>query len=92
MPKVMTPVIRPAGSSGTPKSRLSPSAAPRNSAMSVAIAITSAWIHRAIEVHRGKCMRESSGRLWPVASPSLADRYWINMAIRLATSTTHSSR
>ena len=39
------PVISPAVNSGTPNRRLRPSAAPRNSAMSVAIAITSAWIH-----------------------------------------------
>ncbi len=43
----IAPAISPAGSSGTPKSRFRPSAAPRNSAMSVAIAITSAWIQSA---------------------------------------------
>jgi len=49
----ITPVIRPAISIGTPNRRLSPSAAPRNSAMSVAIAITSAWIHIPHVTQRG---------------------------------------
>ena len=43
----ITPVIKPAGSSGTPNSRFKPSAAPRNSAMSVDIAIISACTHSA---------------------------------------------
>jgi hypothetical protein len=35
--------------------------------------------------------RHSSGRFLPVAIPSLADWVWINIAIRLAATTTHSS-
>ena len=49
----MKPVMMPAGRSGTWKRRLSPSAAPMNSAMSVDIAITSAWIHSPQETGRG---------------------------------------
>jgi hypothetical protein len=56
------------------------------------MAISSAWIQSPIEAGRGKCSRHSSGRLWPVAMPTLADRYWISIAIRLAARTTHSSR
>jgi len=92
MAKETTAVIRPAGNSGTPNSRLSAIAAPTNSARSVAMAMTSAWTHSAVDVARGKRSRHSSGRFLPVAIPSLADRYWISMAIRLAISTTHSSR
>src|SRR2546423_104680 len=48
----MTPVITPAGSRGTWKSRFNPSAAPRNSATSVDIEISSAWTHIAQERRR----------------------------------------
>ena len=92
IPKAIPPVMKPATSSGTPNSRLSPIAAPRNSATSVDIAITSAWTHIERLTHRGERARTSSGRLWSVAIPSLADRYWISIAIRFAASTTHSSR
>ena len=59
----IAPVIRPAGSSGTPNSRFRPSAAPRNSAMSVDIAITSACSHMPHVTARGKRTRTISGRL-----------------------------
>ena len=85
-------MISPATNSGTPNSRLSAIAAPTNSARSVAIAISSAWIQSPIVARRGKCSRHSSGRFLPVAMPTLADRYWISIAIRLAASMTHSSR
>ena len=88
----ITPVISPAGSSGTPKSRLSPIAAPRNSAMSVDIAITSACTHIPQVNARGKRSRTTSGRLRSVTMPSLAERYWISIAITFAASTTHNSR
>ena len=42
----MAPVMKPAGSRGTPKSRLRPRAAPMNSATSVAIAMASACSQR----------------------------------------------
>ena len=60
-------------------------------AMSVAIAISSACIHRPTVTHRGKRSRHISARLRSVAIPSLADRYWISIAIRLASTTTHKS-
>ena len=88
----ITPVISPATSIGTPNSRFRPSAAPRNSAMSVDIAMISAWIHIPQLTGRDQCPRMFSGRLWPVTTPSLADRYWISIAIRFASRTTHSSR
>ena len=69
-----------------------PSAAPTTSATSVDIATTSACSQRPIEVRREKCSRQSSGRFLPVAIPSFADWVWINIAIRLAASTTQSSR
>ena len=77
--------------SGTPNSRFSPIAAPRNSATSVAIAITSAWSQRPTVPQRGNRSRHTSGNDRPVATPSLADRYWTSIAIRLAASTTHIS-
>ena len=57
----IAPVMIPAGKSGTPKSRLSPIAAPRNSAISVDIAITSACTHMPQVNTRGKCARTTSG-------------------------------
>ena len=46
------------------------------------MAIASAWIQRPIDVRREKRSRQTSGRLRPVATPSLADSVWISMAIR----------
>src|SRR5215210_5086243 len=54
MPKAPTAVMSPAGNKGMPKRRLRASAAPMNSARSVAIAITSACIHKASVTGRGK--------------------------------------
>jgi hypothetical protein len=84
--------MRPAEKSGTWKRRLRPRAAPRNSAMSVDIEITSACTHRPLLTHRGYCSRQSSGRLRPVTMPSFADRYWMSIAMRFAASTTQSRR
>ncbi len=53
MPNAMKPVMTPATTSGTWKSRLSASAAPRNSAMSVDIETISAWTHIPHESARG---------------------------------------
>ena len=75
-----------------PISRLKPIAAPRNSARSVAIAITSAWSQSPTDVRREKWMRQISGRLWPVAIPSLADSVWITIAIRFEATITQISR
>ena len=69
----------------------SPSAAPVNSARSVAIAIASAWIQRNHVTGRGKRSRQTSARFWPVAIPSFADSDWTIIAIRFAASTTHRS-
>jgi hypothetical protein len=91
MANAIKPVIRPAGSSGTPNSRFKPRAAPRNSAMSVDIAITSACTHIPQVTARGNRSRTTSGRFRPVTIPSLADRNWISIAIRFASSTTQSS-
>ena len=66
-----------------PRRRLNPSAAPRNSARSVAIAITSAWIQRSTDVRREKLSRQTSGRFMPVAMPSFAESVWMSIAIRL---------
>ena len=77
--------------SGMPKTRFRPSAAPTNSARSVAIAISSACNHRKITSGDGNRSRQTSGRLRPVAMPSFALIDWISMAIRFAASTTHSS-
>ena len=63
-----------------------------NSARSVAIAITSAWIQRPIVTGRGKRSRHTSGRFMPVAMPSFALIDWISIAIRLEARITHSSR
>ena len=86
------PAMIPAGNSGMPKSRCRPSAAPTTSAMSVAIATSSACSQRPTEVRREKRSRQSSARFLPVAMPSLADCVCTSIAIRLAASTTQSSR
>ncbi len=67
-------------------------AAPTNSARSVAMAIASACTHSPHVTGRGKCVRHSSGRFCPVATPILAERFWISIAMRLAARITHSSR
>ena len=92
MAKAITPVMSPAVTIGTPNSRLRPSAAPTNSAMSVDMAMISACTHRPQVTGRGKRSRHTSGSVLSVTIPSLADRYWMIMAIRLAASTTHSRR
>ena len=66
-------------------------AAPTNSARSVAMAISSAWIHRKMTTGRGNRSRQTSARFWPVAMPSLALIDWMSIAMRLAERTTHSS-
>ena len=55
------------------------------------MATTSACSQRPIEARRENVARQSSGRFLPVAIPSLADWVWINIAIRLAATTTQSS-
>lgn len=87
-----TAVIAAAGSSGMPNSRFKAIAPPMNSARSVAMATSSPWAHSIQVSGRGRCVRHSVGRSWPVAMPSLADSAWTNMASRLAAAITHSSR
>ncbi len=74
-----------------PSSRLNPIAAPRNSARSVAMAISSACTHSPRDVRREYCSRQISGRFLRVAIPSFADSVWIRTAIRLATTITQTS-
>ena len=72
----------------SPKTRCSPSAAPVNSARSVAIATSSAWTQRNRVAHFGSRARHTSGSDIPVAMPSLADSDCTSIAIRFAVSTT----
>ena len=60
--------------------------------MSVDIAMISACTHIPQENARGQRARIVSDRFWSVTIPSLADKYWISIAVRFAASTTHSSR
>src|SRR6202012_4480240 len=69
-----------------------PSAAPRNSARSVAIAETSAATHKNNVIGREKCFLQFCGSVSPVTTPILAERYWISIAIAFDHSKTHSSR
>ena len=55
------------------------------------MATASACSHRATTTRTLNRSRQTSGRLRPVAMPSLALIDWTSMAIRLAASTTHSS-
>ena len=75
----------------TPNSKCSPSAAPVNSARSVAIATASACSHRPTTNRRGSRARHTSGSDCPVAMPSLADSVWMSIANRFAVSTTQPS-
>ena len=84
-------VTNAAGSSDIPTRRCSPIAAPRNSARSVAIAITSAWSQSPIVTCRGNSSRQTSARLRPVATPSFAERPWTRIAMMLAATTTQTS-
>ena len=77
--------------SGRPKTRLSPSAAPVNSARSVAIATASACSHKTMTTPRGSRSLQASGSDMPVAMPSLADSVCTSIAIRFAVSTTQPS-
>ena len=92
MAKATTAVMRPEANGGTPKRRLSAIAAPTNSARSVAMATISAWTQRPHVTGRGKRARHSSGRLCPVAMPTLADRYCTSIAIRFAATITQTRR
>ncbi len=60
--------------------------------MSVAIAISSACTQSPRLIQRGIRSRQTSGRLRSLTIPSFADRYWISIAIRFASNTTHNSR
>ena len=89
--KAATPVMTAAGKSEIPSRRWKPSAAPRNSARSVAIAITSAWSQSAIAVRWEKRSRQTSARFCPVAMPSFAESVWMSIAIRFEATITQSS-
>ena len=84
-------VRMPAIQSGMPNSRLKPSAAPRNSARSVAMATSSISTHMIHTTGAGNARGTARPGSAPVAMPSLADSVWISMAIRLLATTTHSS-
>ncbi len=84
--------MTPAGTSGTWKRRLSAIDAPTISATSVDMQISSAWSQSPTDTARGYRSRQASARLRCETTPSLAERYWMTMAMRLAASTTQSSR
>jgi hypothetical protein len=73
-----------------PNSSDRPMAPPRNSAKSVAMAATSLMTHIVQTIGRGKWSRHISAKLRPVTIPSLAERAWNNIAIKLASNTTQS--
>lgn len=77
--------------SGSPNTRLNPMAAPMISAMSVAIIASSAASHSTHTTGRLSRSRHSVATPLPVAMPSLAATTWIRIAIRLASTITHSS-
>ena len=91
MMNAATPVSSAETHMDSPKTMCRPRAAPTNSARSVAIATASACSHSSTTPRNGSRSRQTSGRLRPVAMPSLALSDWMSMAIRLAASTTQSS-
>ena len=56
------------------------------------MAATSAATQRPRVVGREKCLRQFCGRVRPVTMPSLAERYWMSMAMAFDQSSTQSSR
>ena len=86
------PVMKAEKSRLVPSSSSKPIAAPRNSASSVAIAITSACTQSRNDVRRENRSRQTSGRFRRVAMPSLAESVWISIAIRFEATITQSSR
>lgn len=74
-----------------PVSNAMPTAAPTNSARSVAMAASSLMSHIARAAGAGKCARHSCARFCPVTMPSRADSAWNSIATTLAATTTHSS-
>ena len=91
MPNEAIAVMNAAGSSAIPNRRCSPIAAPRNSARSVAIAITSACSQSPMVTRCGSSSRQTSARLRPVATPSFAERPCTSIAMMLDATTTHTS-
>ena len=73
-----------------PNSSWRATAPPTTSARSVTITTSSACSHKPMVIDRGKASRQCSDRLRPVARPSLADRYWMSIAITLARMITQS--
>ena len=71
MTNAATPTSSAAGKSGRPVSRLMPIAAPTNSAMSVAIAISSACTQSPNVTRRGNRSRQTSGQVHPGRDPEL---------------------
>ena len=86
------PVSTPAGKSGMWKSRLKPSAAPRNSARSVAMATHLGDAPHAPDDRARELVATHLGQVRPVAMPSLAESDWISIAIRLLATMTQTSR
>ena len=85
--------MTPPASSGMSKSSQRATAPPMISAMSVAIATSSACSQYARRA-QGERMRvpSVSARLAPVTTPSLAERYWMSHAIALPSTTTQTRR
>ena len=90
--KVMMAVRMPPHSNGMWNRSWKPTAAPRNSARSVAMATISVIAHMPQTTGVENCSRHISARLRPVATPSLADSDWMSIAIRLLATTTQMSR
>ena len=76
--------------SGSPNTRLKPMAAPMISAMSVAIIASSAAAQSIHTTGLERRSRQSCATPLPVAIPSLAATIWMRIAMRLASTITHS--
>ena len=74
-----------------PNSRLNPSAAPMNSARSVAMATSSITTHIPQTTGAGKVAAAEFGQVAAGGDPQLGGQAWISIAIRLLATTTHSS-
>ncbi|GAP60749.1 hypothetical protein AHiyo1_43350 [Arthrobacter sp. Hiyo1] len=92
IPIETAPTIRAPTGRGRRNRSWSATAPPTTSARSVASATTSAWSQKRRRPRGRRRSLRSSGSVRPVTIPSLADWYWMSMAIPFAIASTQMRR
>ena len=90
-PRTSTAPRMMAGARPMPNSSRRATTTPMNSAISVASIAPSATSQYPSRAGVRSRDPTAAARSWPVAMPSLADRYWSMIAVRLAATSTQSS-